>query len=295
MKKKILVTGSSGFIAPHIIEECLLKGWKVVAIDKKKPNIKIQGVKYLTKDIRKLSVREIYNFDYVIHMAFVTNIPFSIKEPLSTTNDNINMTVYLMDLCVKAGVKKFLFPSTASLYANNPIPWNENMKPDPIEPYSWQKLSCEYLCKMWFKRYGLKTVTLRLFQVFGENQRTDTALSKFIESKKLNRPITLTASVAQSTFKTGLRDFVYVKDVAKAFLFAANSKNTGKGEILNIGSGKMTSMKKIAETIGGSVKFIPKRSFEVDAHLADLRFTKKTIKWKSRVNIIIWLKNFLSK
>jgi ADP-L-glycero-D-manno-heptose 6-epimerase len=141
---------------------------------------------------------------------------------------------------------------------------------------------------------------MKFFNVYGPNEYHKGRMASVIlhAFKQVNETGGVKLFRSQrSGFADGmqLRDFVYVKDVAKAFLFAANSKNTGKGEILNIGSGKMTSMKKIAETIGGSVKFIPKRSFEVDAHLADLRFTKKTIKWKSRVNIIIWLKNFLSK
>ena len=95
-------------------------------------------------------------------MAFVTNIPFSIQNPLSTTYDNIDMTAKLLDLCTKAKVKKFIFPSTASLYGHNKIPWVETMSIEPIEPYSWQKYSCEKLCKMWSTRYSLKTSVLRL-------------------------------------------------------------------------------------------------------------------------------------
>ena len=127
------------------------------------------------------------------------------------------MSAILLKKAEASNVKKVIFSSTASLYGNNPIPWVEGMQADPIEPYSWQKLSCEYLFKMWHERYGLKTSTVRLYQVYGENQRSDTALAKFIKSKKENIPITLTETTAQSTFRTGRRDFIYVKDVAKAF------------------------------------------------------------------------------
>ena len=226
-------------------------------------------------------------------MAFVTNIPLSIKRPISSTYNNIDMTTKFLDMCTKARIKKFIFPSTASLYGNNPIPWKENMLGDPIEPYSWQKLSCEYLCRMWNVRYNLKTSIFRLYQVYGENQRDDTALAKFIKSKKYNKPITLTSTTAQSTFKTGRRDFIYVKDIANAFVANFLSKSTGNGEIINVGTGRMTSMQEVADIIGGEVKFIPKRSFEVSAHQADMTRCFKLMKWKPKTYFKIWLKNFI--
>src|SRR5205807_8688029 len=144
----------------------------------------------------------------------------------------------------------------------------EEMPPDPIEPYSWQKLSCEYLLRMWTARYGLPTVILRLFQVFGENQRTDTAMAAFFRARKEGRPIALTETMAQSSFRTGQRDFVYVKEVADAFARALESPKTGRGEIINIGTGKVTTMGEIAKAISSQVVFIPKRGFEVERHQA---------------------------
>ena len=290
---KILITGSSGFIAQHIIEECLINKWEVIGIDTKKNFNKFPNVKYLTKDLRKLSKKDMNGIDYVAHLAFVTNIPYSIKNPISTTRNNIEMTAKLLDICQKNDVKKIVFPSTASLFGNNPIPWVETMTADPIEPYSWQKHSCENLLKMWNLRYGLKTSILRLYQIYGENQRPDTALAAFIRAKKLNKTITLTKTTAQSSFKSGMRDFVYVKDVAKAFVKCMKSKKTGNGEIINIGSGKMTSMEDIAKCIGGKIKFIPKRTFEVECHQADTKKSKKLLDWKAETNVKVWLKSFV--
>ncbi len=292
--KKILITGAAGFIAPHIIEESLKRNWEVVAVDLKEvaENLKYKDVKYLKKDVRNLDKDDLKAVDFIAHLAFITNIPNSIKYPIETTYDNIDMSAILLKKAEEANVKKVIFSSTASLYGNNPIPWVEGMQADPIEPYSWQKLSCEYLFKMWHERYGLKTSTVRLYQVYGENQRADTALAKFIKSKKENIPITLTETTAQSTFRTGRRDFIYVKDVAKAFLETMLSDKTGKGEIINIGTGIMTTMEKIAQTIGGEVKFIPKRNFEVEAHQADMSLCYKLINWKHEVEVIEWLENF---
>tara|TARA_A100001388_G_C28688311_1_gene460002 strand:- start:59 stop:952 length:894 start_codon:yes stop_codon:yes gene_type:complete len=292
---KLLVTGAAGFIAPHIIEEAANLGWEVLGIDITEAEDKIlsKNVKYLKKDARELSDDDIKDFDFVAHMAFVTNIPFSIKNPISTTNDNIDMTVKLLDICTKNNIKKFIFPSTASLYGHNKIPFVEDMAINPIEPYSWQKYSCEKLCKMWNSRYDLKTSVLRLYQIYGENQRKDTALAAFINSKKLGKPITLTETTAQSSFRTGRRDFIYVKDVAKAFIATMLSKKTGNGEVINIGTGITTTMEEIANTIGGEVTFIPRRNFEVEAHQADMKLCYELLDWKPKVKVLEWLSNFV--
>ncbi|MDB2709244.1 NAD-dependent epimerase/dehydratase family protein [Candidatus Pelagibacter bacterium] len=292
---KLLVTGSGGFIAPHIIEAASKLNWNVVGVDIVDPDKEMlrDNVIYLKKDVRDLSNDDLKDVDFVAHMAFVTNIPFSIKNPLSTTNDNIDMTVKLLDLCTKNNIKKFVFPSTASLYGHNKIPFQESMPINPIEPYSWQKYSCEKLCKMWQSRYDLKTSVLRLYQIYGENQRKDTALAAFINSKKIGKPITLTETTAQSSFRTGRRDFIYVKDVAEAFIATMLSEKTGEGEVINIGTGIMTTMEDIANTIGGEVSFIPKRNFEVEAHQADMKLCYDLIKWKPKVEVLEWLTNFV--
>ncbi len=293
--KKILITGSAGFIAPHIAEEALNLGWEVIGVDTQEVEnqVKDKKIKYIKSDLRDLTLGDIKDVNYVAHMAFVTNIPFSIQNPLSTTYDNIDMTAKLLDLCTKAKIEKFVFPSTASLYGHNQIPWVESMSIEPIEPYSWQKYSCEKLCKMWSIRYDLKTSVLRLYQIYGENQRKDTALAAFINSKKLGKPITLTETTAQSSFRTGRRDFIYVKDVAKAFIATMLSGKTGTGEVINIGTGITTTMEEIAKTIGGEVKFIPRRNFEVEAHQADMKNCYKLLDWRPKVKVLEWLSNFV--
>ena len=294
--KKILITGASGFIAPNLILECLKKKYKVIGIDikDKDESFLIDNENYIfeKKDVFKIDKDYLDDIEFVFHLAFVTNIPNSISNPVETTRENVDMTVHLLNECSKANVKKFLFPSTGSLYGNNPIPWNEEMTPDTIEPYSFQKLSCEIACKTWSKCYNLPTVVFRFFQVYGENQRKDTAIAKFIQSKIEGKPITLVETTAQSSFKTGRRDFIYVKDLAEAILIAAESNKTGNGEILNIGSGKATTVEDVAKAIGGEIIFIPKRKFEVETHLADMKKTEHILNWKYKTEILKWVKKF---
>jgi len=196
----------------------------------------------------------------------------------------------MLELAREASVKKFLFPSTASLYGNNPTPWGEDMLPDVIEPYSWQKLSIEHACKMYSHVYGLPTVIFRFFQVFGELQRDDTALAAFLKAKKEGRPVTLTETTAQSSFRSGQRDFVYARDLAHALVDAIESENVGGGEILNVASGKLTTMEDVAKAIEAKVTWIPRRTYEVETHLADVSKIKDLIGWEATTDIIDWLK-----
>ena len=295
---KALITGCSGFIGPHLVESCLAKNWSVLGVDLKdfpsdfKSLLDNNNFTFIKDDYRNFDNRNFADLDYIFALAFLTNIPFSIDNPLSTTSDNIGMTTFLLQQAAENNVKKFCFPSTASQYGNNLTPWTEDLPPNPIEPYSWQKLACEFACKTWTSCYNVPTVILRLFQVFGENQRQDTAMAKFFKSVAMNEPITLTETTAQSSFRSGQRDFVYVKDVAEAFILSATSNKTGEGEIINIGSGRVNSMDQIAQSLGGDIIFIPKRSFEVERHEADITRAHELLAWYPKIEVLSWLRDF---
>lgn len=293
--KKVLITGVSGFIGSNLIAPCIKKDWKVIGVSTSDFKFSHPDFILKKKDVRDLNLEDLKDIDYIFHLAFVTNIPNSITNPLQTTKDNIDMTVYLLDLATKAKIKKFVFPSTASLYGNNPTPWKEDMAPDPIEPYSWQKLSCEYACRMWHKCYGLPTVIFRLFQVFGENPRKDSTLTRFLNAQKKGEPLTLTKTNPNSLYRSNQRDFVYVKDVADAFIKTAESKKTGNGEIINIASGQATTIEEIAKIFKNDIKFIAKREYDVDRHEADIKRAKKILNWRPKVKITEWLKDYLEK
>lgn len=290
--KKILVTGSSGFLAHHFIQHAQDKGYFVLGVDKRpiphghnKPNY------YIQTNINDLTYRDMMGVDYVVHFAWRTNIPDCQRHPIESTEQNIDMSIRMLELAREAGVKKFLFPSTASLYGNNPIPWKEDMTPDPIEPYSWQKLSIEYACRMYTNVYKLPTVVFRFFQVFGEFQRDDTAIAAFLRAKKDGKPITLTETTAQSSFRSGRRDFVYAGDLAEALLMAIESPNTGEGEILNIASGECHTMEEVANALEAEVEWIPRRPWEVEAHQADVSKINILVGWQAKTDILEWLKN----
>jgi len=284
---KILLTGSSGFLAQHLIPAFQKEGHYVVGVDKRPQNYNAD--KFIQCDVNDLTYRDLMGVDCVVHMAWRTNIPDCVRHPRESTYQNINTTIHLLEVSKEAGVKKFFFPSTASLYGNNPTPWTEDMLGKPIEHYSWQKLACEFACQMYSVSYGLNTVMARFFQVFGEYQRDDTALAAFIKCKKEGRPVTLTEQTAQSSFKSGQRDFIYAGDLAEAVVLLTTG-SAGNGEIYNVATGVIHTMEEVANTLGAEVKWIPRREWEVPRHHADISKIKK-LGWSPKTDVLEWLKN----
>lgn len=290
--KKVLITGVSGFLGHHLIKVCVEKGWNVTGVDKRPiPEGHEIPDHFIQADVKDLKFRDLMGITYVIHLAWRTSISDCIRHPEESTDDNIDMSIHLLEVCKEAGVKKFLFPSTASLYGNNPTPWTEDMRPDPIEPYSWQKLSIEYACQMYAKSYKLPTVIMKFFQVFGELQREDTAISVFSRLKQSGRPVTLTKTAEGSEYKSGQRDFIYAGDLAEACVMALESDKTGQGEIFNVATGRVHTMEEIAEAMGAEIIFIDKRNFDVDRHHGDITKIQKTLGWGNNlVDVVEWLK-----
>jgi nucleoside-diphosphate-sugar epimerase len=212
------------------------------------------------------------------------------RDPVGTTYNNIDLGVKMLELAKQAGVKKFLYPSTASLYGNQPLPWNETMNAYPTEPYSLQKYTMERFLR-YYADNGLPTVIFRLFQVFGEYQRHDTAIAKFFRCRKDGSPIPVTQT--EGGGESAKRDFIYAGDIAEAMCMALVSENTGKGEIINIASGYNYSIKEIAELISDNIQSIPRRSFDLDEHLADVSKSKEVLGWQAKTDVKEWIKKYI--
>lgn len=290
-KKRLLITGASGFIAHHLIKEAQKGNWFVVGVDKR-PISKnhTQPNEFIQTDVFDLKYRDLQDIDAVVHFAWRTNIADCIHHPESSARDNINMTLHLLEVCREIKVKKFIFPSTASLYSHNPTPWTEDMVVEPLEPYSWHKLACEQLCEMYSKQYGVPSVVLRFFQVYGEYQRKDTVISVFQKLIKAGKTLTLTETKDKNKCRSGQRDFIYAGDLTKAVMLAIKSKNVGKGEIINICSGKLNNIEEIAKTMGGKISWIPTRPYDVDIHHGDTKKARLLLGFESETNVIDWLK-----
>lgn len=281
---KILISGISGFLGYHFNKEFQENGYYVVGVDKRPLPPQTNPDKFIQCDVMDLNFRDMMGIDFVIHLAWRTNIPDCMRHPRESTYENIDMTVHLVELCKEAEIKKIAFASTASMYAHNPTPWTEDMPLETLEPYSWQKLCCEELLKM--NKDKLPFVITRFFQIFGEYQREDTALAAFLRMKKQGVPITLTETMAQSKFKSGQRDFVYAGDNASAVRIILESDQTG---IFNVATGKIRTMEEIANALETEVKWIPRRPYEVERHEGNIDKIKG-LGWKPKIDVLEWLK-----
>mgnify|MGYP000394964556 CR=1 FL=1 len=229
--KKVIVTGGAGFIGSHLAEE-LAESNEVVVIDNlctgKLENIKhlIDNEKIVFKkgDIRDLVFlrREFEGADYVFHQAALPSVPRSIEDPALTNGVNVNGTLNVLIAAKDCEVKKIVYASSSSIYGDTPIlPKKEGMLPNPLSPYAVSKLTGEYYCKAFSVVYGLKTVCLRYFNVYGPRQDPTSqyaaVIPRFITRILDNKPPIIYGDGRQT------RDFTYVKDVAIANILAAET------------------------------------------------------------------------
>jgi nucleoside-diphosphate-sugar epimerase len=287
----LLITGGAGFIGSNLAEALIQNGFHVHIIDNlsagKKENIP-KGATLHEIDIRDLKAiqnvfNNIGNVSYVFHLAALPRVQFSIENPHETSEVNIIGTVNMLIASHKAGIKKFIYSASSSVYGDQEIlPLHEEMKAIPKSPYGLQKYIGELKCKMFSEVYGLPTVSLRYFNVYGPKFDPEGAyalvIGVFLKQKKEGKPLIITGDGEQT------RDFTHVRDVVRANILAMQSDSVGKGEVINIGAGNNITINKLAELIGGDVEHISSR-LEPKHTLADIALAKKLLNWEPEVNI----------
>ncbi len=292
MNKNILVTGGCGFIGSHIVEEILKdKKTNIVVLDNlvsgkiSNLDIKNKRIKFVKIDISKNSkkfIKLFKNINSVFHLAALADIVPSINNPKLYYSTNVTGTLNVLDACVKNNVKKVVYAASASSYGlPKKFPTDEKSKISLMYPYALTKKLGEDLLIHWATVYKLNVTSLRLFNVYGTRSRTSGAYGAvfgvFLAQKLNNKPLTIVGNGKQT------RDFVYVKDVAKAFVKASKLKKNK--EIINIGSGNETTVNYIANLISKKKDYISKRPGEPDRSKADITKAKKFLKWKPKVTI----------
>ncbi len=286
--KKALVTGGAGFIGSDLTNTLLEKGYQVTVLDDlsagKKENINSK-VDFYEADIRDIDAVEevIEGVDLVFHAAALPRVQYSIENPIETNEVNVTGTLNLLGLSAKHKVEKFIFFSSSAIYGDSEgKPMQEEDEPDPQSPYALHKLIGEQYCQLYSKIYGLPTVCLRYFNVYGKNQDPEGAyalvIAKFLAKREKGEKLTITGDGEQT------RDFIHVRDVVAANLLAAESEGLGGGEVLNIGSGESVSVNRVAELIGGEVEYIPPR-LEPKHTLSDNKKAKKLLNWEPTISI----------
>lgn len=283
----ILVTGGAGFIGSCITEKLLLSGSKVIVLDnfssgkKENINFKDKNLEIVKADIlnSRLLEKITKGTDYILHQAALTSVPQSVKSPMSYQKVNVEGTLKILKAAVKNKVKRVVIASSSSVYGNaKKYPQKETYEPKPISPYAASKLSAEIYCKMFTKCYGLETVCLRYFNVFGPKQSLDNeyamAIPKFITSLLESKPTPIYGNGKQS------RDFIYVDNIVKANLLAITN-NKVSGETFNVGSGSPVTILGLSQLLQKILNkpikpiFLKPRSGDAKKTEADISKIKK--------------------
>lgn len=287
---KALVTGGAGFIGSHLVDRLIDDGHDVTVIDNESSdapyyywNDRARNYKHNINDY--VMVRRLFeNQDVVFHMAAITKIPVCIEDPLRTLEDNTQGTASVLEYARVCGVKRVVVSSTCAVYGNSPSPQSETTTTDCLNPYSMSKLMGEQLCYMYHRLYGVGSVCLRYFNVYGDRQPKNGAYAPvigiFTDQRDSGSPLTIVGDGEQR------RDFVHVSDVVTAnILAAASTKVNIGGGVYNIGSGKNYSVNQIASMISHQTKTVPARVGECTNVLADVTRAKEVLGWTPKVCI----------
>lgn len=296
---KYLVTGGAGFIGSHLVDRLLTEGNQVVVVDdfssgREENLVQHQHNKNLTIVRRSVNddLTDLFNgqnINAVFHLAAIPSVQLSIKNPVHTHQVNVDGTVNLLQYSRDYGVKRFILASSAAVYGDQPIlPHQEDLPVKPLSPYALHKLIGEQYLKLFNQLYGLETVILRCFNVFGPRQNPNSeyagVICKFIDRLKINQPLTIYGDGEQS------RDFVFIDDVVQAYLSAATQPTTNHlASPINIGGGRALTVNKlinVLQEVSGQkteIKHGP-AVVEVRHSIADITKAKNLLSWQPKVD-----------
>lgn len=258
-RKKVLITGGAGFIGSHLATELVKQGAYVIVVDNEfsgnKKNLEdainlninpeTGNLEYIVFDIKNKSLNSLIKEkkpEIVFHQAAITSVPRSILDPELTLSNNINGTLNLLLACKEAKVRRVLFASSSSVYGDNPnLPKKEESTGNPLSPYAVSKLTCEHLMKNFYNLYGMETVSIRYFNVFGPKQNPNSQYSAvipvFIKRMMNKEPPIIFGDGEQ------VRDFTYIQNVVKGnILLAKAEKEKVTGKVFNIAYGGRISI-----------------------------------------------------
>ena len=280
--KRVLVTGSSGFVGRNLVEELKRHNVEVVTLtDLKAKRVDIRDWK---------KIKEIRNIDIVYHLAAITSVPASFENPRETYEVNVLGTLNILELCRLCNVWKIVFASSYVYGQPQYMPIDENHPLQPTNPYARSKVLGEELCRAYNTDFGLKCIILRPFNIYGVGQNKNFLIPSIIAQLRYGK--------IELKDPEPKRDFIYISDVIEAYIKAGEFK--GNFEVFNIGYGKSYSVNEITEKIvqlyGKDVKINYKnerRKNEIMDTVADIRKAKEKLGWEPSVNIDTGLKSML--
>lgn len=286
----VVVTGGAGFIGSHMVDLLLDRGYRVHAIDNLSGG-RLQNIEHRRGNdnfvLAQEDVREIQpdsalfeGAQLVFHFAGIGDIVPSIDKPVEYMSANVMGTVKVLEAARTAGVRKFVYAASSSCYGQAAeLPTSESASIHAQYPYALSKYLGEETVLHWGRLYELPVNSIRIFNAYGPRSRTTGAYGAvfgvFLAQKLAGEPYTVIGDGNQK------RDFVFVSDVAKAFLAAAETDRTN--EIYNLGGGNPQSVNRLVELLGGEVTYIPKRPGEPDVTWADIAKAKRELGWSPKV------------
>ncbi len=287
---KVLITGIAGFIGSSIARAALEQGAEVIGVDDLSAG-KLENIEPIRArvDFRHVSILDAgavrdatRGVDYVFHEAAVASVPKSVEDPLGTNDINLNGTLQVLEAARVAGVKRVMFAASSAAYGNAPeLPKRETMRPEPVSAYAVQKVAGEHYMASYMQTYGLETVSLRYFNIFGPRQDPSSqysgVLARFISLMLKGETPTI--------FGDGLtsRDFTYIDNVVNANLLAAKAPSQVCGQVFNIATGKRTTLLEAYECIkritgyAGGINVQPERAGDVKHSLADITVSQREL------------------
>ncbi|MGC9993739.1 MAG: SDR family oxidoreductase [Terriglobia bacterium] len=291
-----LVTGGAGFIGSHMVEELVRRGETVRVLDNlatgKAANLaRIAGrIDFQVADIRDLGAISPHFTDaqYVIHLAALPSVARSVEDPLEANEVNVTGTLNVLLAARDAGVKRLVFAASAAAYGDNPtMPRVETLTPDPLSPYALAKVAGEYYCRVFTTIYGLETVALRFFNIFGPRQNPDSpytgVLSKFVPAYERGNTPVIFGDGEQS------RDFAYVDNVVDATLRACTAP-AAAGKVINVGVGRSYTLNQTITILNGifgrkvEPRYGPPRQGDARHSLADISLARQVLGYEPLVS-----------
>jgi len=306
--KKILVTGAAGFIGSNLVSKLLTYDCKIIGLDNFSTGrreyienfLKNQRFNLIEGDIRNFNLlqKKFTNIDIIFHEAALSSVIRSLEDPLSSHEVNVTGTLNLLLIAKELNVERFVFASSSSVYGETKtLPKQEDMPLSPFSPYGVSKLAAEKYVYSFYKIYGVKTVSLRYFNVYGPNQVASPysgVISIFISRILQNQSPIIFGDGTQT------RDFTFVKDVVEANLLAA-TKNTAIGRVFNVATGKRISIIELAKMILKlcnksriKIQFQPPRAGDIRHSLADITLANKFLNYSPQFDLQLGLKETIN-
>ena len=288
VSKKMVVTGGAGFIGSHVADALVALGHEVHVIDSlvngKREHVPTDAILHELDILDTVRIAPIIEGAHtVFHLAALPRVEFSLEHPVEAHEANVNGTLSVLIAARDGKAGRVVYSASSSAYGDQEtLPLREDMPANPPHPYGLQKHISELYMRQFSSAYGLPTVSLRYFNIYGPRLDPDGAyalvIGRFLSQRAEGKPLTITGDGTQT------RDFTHVSDAVRANLLASESENVWNGEVINIGAGRNTSIQELADIIGGDREYIPERR-ETKHTRADNRLAKELLGWAPSVGL----------